>query len=236
MANDHTAWIYFALWVYVVIRTVGNSKFHLYVHFYLWLTFLTIGMITAGLNVWCSLWPITTYTMFITTRMIENMWLNIKLYAILIVPINIGLFGAGISVFIFCPDWLGDSIVIYLIIFSLQCIQMLIFICIITIMIVEGISVNRLASNFNDDTTEYLLERGLQDSEIEEILANKPNKIGNDETWSIWLCEFEDSDGVMQVKSWKHIFHQGWISGWLVRDSRWPNWNTDVRTALTQAQ
>ena len=81
MANDHTACIYFALWIYVIIRTVG--------------------MLTNNLNPYCSLWPLITYTVFILTRVMENLCLNVKFYAIVIVPVNIALFGAGIPTFIF---------------------------------------------------------------------------------------------------------------------------------------
>ena len=212
MANDHTACIYFALWIYIIIRT--------------------IGMLTGGLNAWWSWWPILTYTIFISTRIIENAWLNIKFYVILVVPINIALFGAGISVFVFCSEWLGDSMVIYLIVFSLQCIQMLIFIWVWTIILVEGISISRLTNRDEYDPSEPLLHQALTEEEIEQICLNLPDKISAEDSWSIWLCEFDMLDGTMQMRSWKHIFHKGCISSWLERDWRWPNCNTDVRQSL----
>ena len=70
--------------------------------------------------------------------------------------------------------------IIYLIIFSLQCIQMLIFICICTILIVEGFSEARFAEN--DEMNDQLLDNGLDEDEIEEIVSNKPNTSVKDET------------------------------------------------------
>ena len=37
---------------------------------------------------------------------------------------------------------------------------------------------------------ESLLGKGLSDDEIHEILQNKPEKIGKDDTCSICLCDF----------------------------------------------
>ena len=70
--------------------------------------------------------------------------------------------------------------IIYLIIFSLQCIQMLIFICICAILIVEGFSEARFAEN--DEMNDQLLDNGLDEDEIEEIVSNKPNTSVKDET------------------------------------------------------
>ena len=212
MANDNAACLYFGIWIYVLIRT--------------------ITMLSHKQNVWWSLWPAATFTIFITTRIIESAWLNIKFYAILIVPLNILMFGAGIPVFIFCKDWLSSSMIIYIIVFSLQCIQMLIFTCICTILVVEGISLSRIARNnpdFLDEANEQLLDQGLDEFEIEDMVSNKPQTSIKGETWSIWLWEFIDDDGVMQFKNWKHVFHCGCISSWLQRSNRWPNCNTDVR-------
>ena len=167
-------------------------------------------MYVKGLDPWCTSWPLTTFTVFIVTRMVEALCLNVKVYVLLIVPVNIGLFASGVAVFFYCADCLKDSMVIYLIVFSLQCIQMLIFICIVTIIIVEGISVRRMLINqagFEGDR-EPLLGRGLDEEEIEEIVKNKPDNISKDETCSICLCEFEEVEASMQFTGCKHVFHQ----------------------------
>ena len=67
--------------------------------------------------------------------------------------------------------------IIYIIVFSLQCIQMLIFTCICTILVVEGISLSRIARNnpdFLDEANEQLLDQGLDEFEIEDMVSNKP--------------------------------------------------------------
>ena len=67
-------------------------------------------------------------------------------------------------------------------------------------MIVEGVSLNRLANaDEGGDETEYLLDRGLEEDEIQEIVSNRPSKVAKDETCSICLCDFETSDGTMQM-------------------------------------
>ena len=77
--------------------------------------------------------------------------------------------------------------VIYLIVFSLQCIQMLIFICIVTIMCCEGISISQLANARGDlnSENEPLLNQGVDEDQIEEILANNPEVYNKEDCCSI---------------------------------------------------
>ena len=215
MANDSTGCIYFALWVYILVRTVG--------------------MYIIGLNPFWASWPILTFTIFTVTRIIESSCLNIKIYVLVIVPINVGLFACGICTFFFCADCIEQSMVIFLIVFCLQSIQMLIFICIISIYCIEEINLRRNGYYVEpeyEEGEEPLINPGLNEDEIREIVMKKPNNLKTEDTCSICLCDFGDEKEVIEFETCKHNFHEDWIKGWLPRSSRWPNCNTDVRSSL----
>ena len=112
--------------------------------------------------------------------------------------------------------------VIYLIVFCLQCIQMLIFICILTILCLEGISIRRLAEGNGDydEIEEPLIDQGLEEEEIAQVTTQKPKKIESDETCSICLSEFITTKDVTQFPTCKHMFHDDCIKGWLPRSHR----------------
>ena len=93
--------------------------------------------------------------------------------------------------FFYCRKWLNNSLVIFLTVFSLQWIQMLIFVWMLTILIIDMFSYRNRGNNdivFND-RRESFLERGLTEEEIATLLSNKPANIESDETCSIWLWE-----------------------------------------------
>ncbi|CAI2379745.1 unnamed protein product [Moneuplotes crassus] len=215
MANDSTACIYFALWIYILVRT--------------------IGMYVNKCNPICASWPLLTFTVFTITRIVESACLNIKVYVLVLVPVNIGLFVCGVCTFFFCASCLDLAMVIFLIVFCLQAIQMLIFICIISIYIIEEINIRRRGYRDEveyEDAEEPLVSSGLDDDEITQIITKAPNKYSPEDTCSICLCDFSDKDkDITQIEVCGHMFHSECISGWLPRSERCPNCNTNVRNS-----
>ena len=71
---------------------------------------------------------------------------------------------------------------------------MLIFVWMLTILIVEGISITQIINHDSGfyDENESLLGKGLSDDEIHAVVQNKPEKVGKDDTWSICLWDFNN--------------------------------------------
>ena len=88
---------------------------------------------------------------------------------------------------------------------------MLIFICIISIYCIEEINLRRNGYYVEpeyEEGEEPLINPGLNEDEIREIVMKKPNNLKTEDTCSICLCDFGDEKEVIEFETCKHNFHE----------------------------